>query len=57
MNVHVLLNKSHTHSGVKLEPGKKVEVSEVEAQWLVDNGIGEVIDKEPDIKPGKDSKK
>ncbi len=57
MNVHVLLNKSHTHSGVKLEPGKKVEVSEVEAQWLVDNGIGEVIDKGPDIKPGKDSKK
>lgn len=57
MSTHVTLNKPHTHAGVKLEPGKKVEVSEVEAQWLVDNGIGQVVDKEPDIKPGKDSKK
>ncbi len=57
MSTQVTLIKPHTHAGVKLEPGKKVEVSEIEAQWLVDNDIGQITEKEPDIKPGKDSKK
>ncbi|MFZ6655663.1 DUF7210 family protein [Undibacterium sp. TJN19] len=41
--VKVALKKSHTHAGTTYEEGKEIVVSQLDADWLASNAIGEVV--------------
>ena len=51
----LVLLKPHTHAGKAGEPGERIDVDEITAQWLLANGIATAAPKplktEPDSKP------
>lgn len=55
--VTVTLKTSHTHAGVKYEAGSTLAVSQVDADWLVANGVAELPASDPAGDAKRDSKK
>jgi len=51
----LVLLKPHTHAGKTCEPGERIDVDEITAQWLLANGVATAAPKplktEPDSKP------
>ena len=51
----LVLLKPHTHAGKTCEPGERIDVDEITAQWLLANGIAtpspKPVKTEPDSKP------
>lgn len=57
MNIELL--KPHTHAGVRLEPGNRMDVDEATARWLIDAGVAKATDglDEPIGKPQPTARK
>ena len=51
----LVLLQPHTHAGKTCEPGERIDVDEITAQWLLANGIAtpspKPVKAEPDSKP------
>ncbi|MCX7249507.1 MAG: hypothetical protein NTX31_17870 [Burkholderiales bacterium] len=51
----LVLLKPHTHAGKAGEPGERIDVDEITAQWLLANGVAtqspKPVKAEPDFKP------
>lgn len=43
MKETVMLKKPHTHAKKDYEPGETIEVNELDAEWLVLQGVGTVL--------------
>lgn len=41
--VDVKLKREHTHAGKKHQADDVITVCDIDAQWLVANGIGEIV--------------
>ncbi|MFZ2999828.1 MAG: hypothetical protein WA071_05845 [Undibacterium umbellatum] len=54
--VLVRLKKAHTHAGVQSVPGAEIQVGQADADWLVANGVGELVNISKDA-GGKEAKK
>lgn len=42
MNIELL--KPHTHAGVRIEPGSRMDVDEASAHWLIEAGVAKATD-------------
>lgn len=55
----IKLKKEHTHDSVKHPEGSEISVHQADAEWLITNGIGDLVKtkKEAEASPDKDTKK